>query len=51
MTVDLGGGLMYLPTDRKLAERYPQAKVVTLLAWSDEPVLFRGDAEAVFLSE
>lgn len=52
VTVNMGGGWMtavYLLTDRKLAEQYPRAKVVTLLAWSDEPLLFRGDAEAVLL--
>jgi hypothetical protein len=53
VVVDLGGGLMtaiVLVTDRKLSERYPQGKVITLLAWYDEPVLFAGDAESVFLA-
>jgi hypothetical protein len=52
VVVDLGGGLMtavMLATDRKLAEHYPAAKVVTLIAWYDEPVLAVGDIEAVFL--
>jgi hypothetical protein len=50
---DLGGGLMtaiVLATGRKLTEKYPQGKVVTLLAWADEPLLFIGDAESVFLA-
>jgi hypothetical protein len=54
MVVDLGGGLMtavVLKAGRKLAERYPQGKVVTLLAWSEEPLLFLGDAESVFMKE
>jgi hypothetical protein len=54
MVVDLGGGLMtavVLKSGRKLAEKYPQGKVVTLLAWSEEPLLFLGDAESVFLKE
>jgi hypothetical protein len=54
MVVDLGGGLMtavVLKAGRKLAEKYPQGKVVTLLAWSEEPLLFLGDAESVFLKE
>lgn len=54
VTVDLGGGLMsavYLRTDRELSRKYPQAKVVTLLEWSEEPLLFDGDAEDVFLAE
>ena len=38
-----------LVTGRNLSEKYPQGKVVTLLAWSDEPLLFKGDAESVFL--
>jgi hypothetical protein len=53
VVVDLGGGLMtaiILHTGRKLSEKYPQGKVVTLLAWSDEPLLFKGDAESVFLA-
>jgi len=39
-----------LVTGRKLSEKYPQGKVVMLLAWSDEPLLFLGDAESVFLA-
>jgi hypothetical protein len=53
VVVDLGGGLMtaiVLVTGRKLAEKYPAAKVVTLVTWLDEPVLFAGDAETVFLA-
>lgn len=33
---------------RMLAEKFPHGKVVTLLAWSNQPLLFKGDAEAVF---
>jgi hypothetical protein len=54
VVVDLGGGLMtaiLLPTDRKLAEKYPAGKVVTLVTWLGEPVLFAGDAESVFLAD
>jgi hypothetical protein len=53
VVVDLGGGLMtaiILVTGRRLTEKYPQGKVVTLLAWSEEPHLFVGDAESVFLA-
>lgn len=53
VVVDLGGGLMtaiILVTGRKLGQKYPQGKVVTLLAWSDEPLVFEGDAESVFLA-
>jgi hypothetical protein len=52
VVVDLGGGMMtaiVLSTGRQLAEKYPQGKVVTLVAWSEDPVLAVGDAEAVFL--
>ena len=52
VVVDLGGGLMtaiLLVTGRKLHEKYPRGRVVTLVDWFDEPVLFAGDAEAVFL--
>jgi len=38
VVVDLGGGLMtaiVLVTGRKLSEKYPQGKLVTLLAWLD----------------
>jgi hypothetical protein len=54
IVVSLGGGVMtaiVLPTGRRLAKKYPQGKVVMLLTWSDEPLLFVGDAEAVFLSK
>jgi hypothetical protein len=53
VVVDLGGGLMtaiVLVTGRRLAEKYPAAKVVTLVSWLGEPVMFAGDAEAVFLA-
>jgi hypothetical protein len=53
VVVDLGGGLMtaiVLVTGRKLSEKYPEGKVVMLLAWSDESLLFLGDAESVFLA-
>jgi hypothetical protein len=53
VVVDLGGGLMtavVLVTGRKLAEKYPAGKVVTLIAWMGEPLLFAGDAETVFLT-
>jgi hypothetical protein len=53
VVVDLGGGCItaiILVTGRKLPEKYPQGKVVTLLAWSDEPLLYTGDAESVFLT-
>ncbi|MGL6072993.1 MAG: hypothetical protein ACRC8S_02405 [Fimbriiglobus sp.] len=49
VVVDLGGGLMttiLLPTGRRLA-----GKVVTLVNWLGEPVLFAGDAESVFLAD
>jgi hypothetical protein len=52
VVVHLGGGLMtaiLLATERHLAEQYPRGKVVTLIAWFDEPILAVGDAEAVFL--
>ena len=52
VVVDLGGGLMtaiVLVTGRKLAARYPRGKVVTLIAWFDQPILALGDAETVFL--
>jgi hypothetical protein len=53
VVVDLGGGLLtaiILPTGRKLADQYPQGRVVTLITWFDEPLLALGDAEPVFLS-
>jgi hypothetical protein len=52
VVIDLGGGLMtavFLPTGRKLAELYPRARLVTLIDWFDEPLLFAGDAESVLL--
>jgi len=52
IVVDLGGGVItavVLKSGRKLAEKYPQGKVVTLLAWSEEPLLFLGDVESVFM--
>jgi hypothetical protein len=52
--VDLGEGLItaiLLRTGRKLAEKYPSGKVVTLIAWLGEPLLFVGDAERVFLTD
>jgi len=54
VVVNLGGGLMtaiLLPTGRKLAEKYPAGKVVTLVTWLGEPLLFAGDAESVFLAD
>jgi hypothetical protein len=54
VVVDLGGGLMtaiLLPTGRRLADKYPAGKVVTLVTWLGEPVLFAGDAETVFLAD
>jgi hypothetical protein len=53
VVVDLGGGLMtaiVLVTGRKLAEKSPQGTVITLRAWSAEPLRFIGDAESVFLA-
>jgi hypothetical protein len=53
VVVDLGGGLfttILLVTGRTLSEKHPQGKVVMLLDWSDEPLLFHGDAEDVFLA-
>jgi hypothetical protein len=54
VVVNLGGGLMtaiVLVTGRELATKYPQGKVVTLLHWSIQPIVFAGDAEAIFLAE
>ena len=54
VVVDLGGGMMtaiLLGTGRKLADKYPAGKVVTLVAWQGEPLLFAGDAESVFLAD
>ncbi|MGA2498163.1 MAG: hypothetical protein ABSH20_10500 [Tepidisphaeraceae bacterium] len=51
VSVQLGAGTIswaILAIGRKLAEQYPRGKVVTLLAWSDAPILFLGDAESVF---
>jgi hypothetical protein len=53
VVVDLGGGMMtaiLLRTGRKLADKFPTGKVVTLVAWLGEPLLFAGDAEYVFLA-
>jgi hypothetical protein len=53
VVVDIGGGwrtAIRLITGRNMDIKYPQAKIVTLIVWSDEPILLRGDAEAVFLS-
>jgi hypothetical protein len=36
---------------RELAQKYPQAKIVTLLDWGHGPLLFAGDAESVFLHQ
>jgi hypothetical protein len=51
VVVDLGGWLtaIILVKGRKLAEKYPAGKIVTLVTWLGEPLLFVGDAEAVFL--
>jgi hypothetical protein len=54
VTVDLGEGLMtaiVLVTGRKLAEKYPAGKVVTLVCWAEDPFIAVGDAEAVFLGD
>ena len=40
-----------LNTGRRLAEKYPAGKVVTLVGWLGEPLLFVGDAESVFLAD
>jgi hypothetical protein len=53
VVLDLGGGLItcvVLVTGRKLAQQYPVARIVTLITWKGEPILFEGDAESVFLS-
>lgn len=52
--VNLGEGLMtaiLLSTGRKLATKYPSCKVVTLVTWLGEPIMFVGDAETVFLPD
>jgi len=53
VVVKLWGGWMsaiLLPTGRNIAEQYPNAKVVTLLMWSEEkPFILQGDAEACML--
>jgi len=54
VTVHLGEGLMttiYLDTGRKLDQKFPGGKIVTLVTWFDRPLIFRGDAETVFLSK
>lgn len=52
VVVDLGGCItaIRLVKGRKLAEKYPAARIVTLVMWLGEPLLFAGDAETVFLS-
>src|ERR1051326_8645483 len=50
--VDLGGGWtspVRLVTGRNLAEKYPAAKIVTLVTWLGGPLLFVGDIETIFL--
>lgn len=52
VVVDLGDGFMTairLTTGRKLDSRFPKAKVITLICWSDPPFIAVGDAENVFL--
>jgi hypothetical protein len=52
VTGNLGGGVMtaiVMVTGRKLAEKYPQGKIVTLIGWDVVTILAVGDAEAVFL--
>jgi hypothetical protein len=54
VVVDLGGGLMtaiLLRTGRELVVNYPKAKIVTLFAWGEDPLLLGGDAEVVFCGE
>ncbi len=54
VVVDLGGGwrtAILLRTGRKLADKYPASKSVTLVSWLGEPVMFAGDAESVFLED
>jgi hypothetical protein len=53
VVVDLGGGLftaVLLVTGRQLAQTYPTARILTLVNWPGEPLLFAGDAETVFLA-
>jgi hypothetical protein len=52
-TVHLGDGIMtaiILPRDRELSDKFPAAKVVTMIEWFGDPVMAIGDAEAVFLN-
>lgn len=52
VVVNIGSGWLtavVLPTDRRLAEKYPNAKIVTLITWIPKPWVAAGDAEDVFL--
>jgi hypothetical protein len=40
--------LFNMPIPSTLQEKYPQAKVVTLLTWFDKPFLFAGDHFSLF---
>lgn len=53
VVVNIGGWCMaiVLPTDRRLAEKYPNAKIITLITWlPNKPWVAVGDAEDVFLA-